>query len=180
VDSLYYVIRTSVAPESLIPAARRTIQEAQPSLAVSAMKSMPQWIDESLWQTRLWSWLLAVFAGVALVLAAAGLYGVVTYLALLRSREMVIRISLGATSAQIAGLMFGGMMQLVGLGIAAGVIGSLATSKVIGTLLFQVSPTDSRIYLTVAMTVAGVALLACWPPIRRASHANPASILKEE
>jgi putative ABC transport system permease protein len=179
-DSVFYVIRTSVSPDSLTQTARRTIQETEPGIAVSSIKPMPQWVDESLWQTRLWSWLLGAFAGVALVLAALGLYGVVAYLAMQRSKEMVIRISLGATAGQIAKLMLGGMMQLVGFGVCAGVAGSLAASKLIGTLLFQVSPTDIRTYVTVSALVGSVALVACFPPILRASRVDPASILKEE
>ena len=179
-DSVFYVIRTSVSPDSLIQTARRTIQETEPSVAVSAIKPMPQWVEESLWQTRLWGWLLGAFATVALVLAALGLYGVVAYLALQRSKEMVIRVSLGATAGQITSLMLSGTMWLVCIGVAAGLAGSLAASKSIGSLLFQVSPTDIRTYAVVSALVSGVALAACFPPILRTSRVDPASILKEE
>jgi predicted permease len=179
-DSVFYVIRTSRAPESLTREARRTVQEAAPEIAVSAVKTMPRWVEESLWQTRLWSWLLGAFALIALLLAALGLYGVVTYLALQRSKEMVIRLSLGATAGQVARLMLGDMLRLVGVGITAGIAGSLAGSRVIGGLLFRVSPTDLRTYVAVAALVGVVALLACCPPVIRATRVDPASILKEE
>lgn len=179
-DSLYYVLRTSVPPASLTEAARRTIQETEPSIAVAAIKPLDQWVGESLWQTRLWSRLLGLFAGVALLLAAVGLYGVVTYLVLLRSKEMVIRMSIGATGGQVASLLFGGMARLVALGLVIGVAGALSASRLIGAMLFQVSPTDLRTYVVVASLVVVTALLACGPPIVRISRINPMSILKEE
>lgn len=180
VDALYYVLRTSVPPESLTEVVRRTIQETEPSIAVATIKPLSQWIDESLWLQRLWSRLLAVFATIALVLAAVGLYGVVAYLVLQRSREMVIRMSVGATGGQIATLLLGGMLRLVASGIAIGVAASLAVSPLIGALLFEVSPTSARTYLLVASTVAAAAFLACCPPIYRASRFSPMSVLKEE
>lgn len=180
VDALYYVLRTSVRPQSLAEVVRKTIQEAEPSIAVAAIKPLDQWIAESLWLPRLWARLLAIFAAIALMLAAAGLYGVVSYLVLQRSKELVIRMSIGATGRQIAALLLGGMLRLVGLGVAAGVAASLAVSPAIGAILFQVSATGIRTYLLVAMMVTGVALLACCPPILRASRVNPMSILNKE
>jgi predicted lysophospholipase L1 biosynthesis ABC-type transport system permease subunit len=178
-DRVFYILRTSTAPESLAAAARRAIQETDPSIAILAIKPMPQWIEESLWQTRLWSWLLGAFAAVALVLAAAGLYGVVSFLVVQRSKEMVIRIALGATAGRICGMLLGGMLQLVALGLAVGVAGSLAISRLMGTIL-QVSPTDVRTYVVVCAAIAGIALAACCPPVLRASRVDPAAILKEE
>lgn len=179
-DALYYVLRTSVPPASLADAARRTIQEVEPSIAVAALKPLEQWVEESLWQQRLWSRLLGLFAGIALLLAAIGLYGVVTYLLLLRSKEMVIRISIGATSGQVAWLMLGGMLRLLMLGLIIGIAASAATSQLLSAMLFQVSPTDLRTYLLVSSVVAITALLACGPPILRASRVNPMSLLKED
>ncbi|MGH9160227.1 MAG: ADOP family duplicated permease [Vicinamibacteraceae bacterium] len=179
-DSLYYVLRTSVAPESLGEAARRAIHAIEPTIAVAAIKPLDQWVDESLWQTRLWSRLIGLFAGVALLLAAIGLYGVVAYLALLRSKEIVIRLAVGATNRQVAGLMLGGMLRLVGIGLVSGLLGSVAASRVLSAMLFQVSPTDLRTYVVVCFVVTSIALLACGPPILRASRVNPMSVLKEE
>jgi predicted permease len=179
-DAVFYVLRTSVDPASLIQAARQTIQATDPSIAVSTIKTMPQWIDDSMWQTRIWSWLFGAFAAIAVVLAAIGIYGLVSYLVLLRSKEMVIRLSLGATGSHIASLVFGGMLRLVLLGAAAGVAGSFAVSRLIEGLLFQVSPTDTRTYALVLGVITGIAMLACCPPVLRSVRINPTSVLKED
>jgi hypothetical protein len=179
-NALFYVIRTSLDPASLIAPVRQAIASADPGIAVSAIKTMPQWIDESLWQTRLWGWLFGFFAAAALLLSAAGLYGLVSYLVALRSREMVIRMSVGATGGQITRLVLGGMLRLIVAGVVAGVAASVVASRLIATLLFQVSATDPRIYAVVSVTVAGVTLLACCPPILRTSRVSVLSILKED
>jgi putative ABC transport system permease protein len=179
-NALFYVIRTSVDPGSLIASVRQAIVGTEPTIAVSSIKTMPQWIDESLWQTRLWGRLFGFFAASALLLSAAGLYGLVSYLVALRSKEMVIRMSIGATGTQIATLVLGGMLRLIIAGIVAGVIASITASRLIASLLFQVSATDVRIYSLVSVLVAGVTLLACCPPILRTSRVNVLSILKED
>jgi ABC-type antimicrobial peptide transport system permease subunit len=117
---------------------------------------------------------------VALLLASVGLYGVVSYLVLLRSKEMVIRLALGATRVQVARRLLAGMSRLVVVGIVLGVAGSLAVSRLIGSVLFGVSSTDPRTYALVCLVIAAAALLACGPPILRASRVNTMTILKEE
>jgi predicted permease len=179
-DSIYYVLRVSVPPDSLVETARRAIQEVEPTVAVASIKSLDQWIDESLWQPRLWGRLMSLFAIVALALAAIGLYGVITYVVLQRSKEMVIRISMGATGRRVAGLMLGGMLRIVAVGVIAGLAGAVAASRVIGSMLFQTSATDLRTYLAVCAIVAATALLACTPPILRVSRVNPMSVLKND
>jgi ABC-type antimicrobial peptide transport system permease subunit len=178
--NLFYVIRTATDPQPLTQTVRRVIQDAEPSIAVSTIKTMPQRIDESLWQTRLWGWLFGMFATVALLLAAAGLYGLLSYLVALRSKEMGIRMCMGATGEQIARLIFGGMFRLVVTGIGVGVLAAFAASRLIGTLLFRVSATDPTFYAGVSAAVAAVSLLACCPPILRSRRINVVSILYED
>lgn len=178
--NIFYVLRTSTDPRSLSQTVRRVIQDTEPSIAVSTIKSMPQRIEESLWHTRLWGWLFGLFAAVALLLAAAGLYGLVSYLVALRSKEIGIRLCVGATGEQIARLLLGGMFRLVIAGIVAGVLAALAASRLLSTLLFQVSPTDPWFYITVSVTVAAVTLLACCPPILRSRRTNVVSVLYED
>lgn len=178
VTSLFYVVRTSVDPGGLIAPVRQTIANAEPSIAVSAIKSMPQWIDESLWQTRLWGRLFLFFAATALVLSAVGLYGLVSYLVALRAKELVIRMSVGATASQIIRLVLGGMSRVILVGVFAGVLGAILTSRLLATLLFQVSAFDVRVYVSVSLLVAAVALLACCPPIFRVSRIDQVSVLK--
>lgn len=175
--TLFYVIRTSVDPDSLIETARRAVHTTEPSIAVSTIKTMSGRMHESLWQTRLWGWLLGLFAGAALLLAAAGLYGLVSYLVGLRAKEMGIRISLGATGDQIAGLVLGEMLRLIVAGAVLGVAMSLAASRLVATLLFQVSPTDIRLYIAVPLLVAGVTLVACGPPVLRSRRLDVMPIL---
>jgi ABC-type antimicrobial peptide transport system permease subunit len=178
--NLFYVIRTAADPQPLMQTVRRVIQEAEPSIAVSTIKTMHQRIDESLWQTRLWGWLFGMFATVALLLAAAGLYGLVSYLVARRSKEMGIRLCMGATGTQIARLILGGMCRLVVGGIAVGVFAAFAASRLLATLLFRVSATDPTLYIGVSATVAVVALVACCPPILRSRRINVVSILYED
>lgn len=175
--AMYYVLRTSVDPYSLIDVTRRTIQTIEPSIAVSTIKTMSRRMQEALWQTRLWGWLLALFAGAALFLAAAGLYGLVSYLVSLRSKEMGIRISLGATADQIAGLVLGEMLRLIGAGAALGIVTALAASQILAALLFEVSPTDVRLYVAVPLLVAVVTLVACCPPVLRSRRLDVMLVL---
>jgi hypothetical protein len=176
-NTLFYVLRTSVDPDSLVDAARRAIQTTEPSVAVSTIKTMNRRIHESLWQTRLWSWLLGLFAGAALCLSVAGLYALVSFLVSLRSKEMGIRMSLGASGDQIAGLLLGEMLRLIGAGTALGVAVSLAASRLIAALLVHISPTDVRLFVAVPLLVAGVALAACCPPVLRCRRLSATVVL---
>jgi predicted permease len=176
-NTLFYVLRASVDPDSLVEPVRRAIQTTEPSIAVSTIKTMSRRIQESLWQTRLWSWLLALFAGSALVLSVAGLYALVSYLVGLRSKEFGIRMSLGATGERIAGLLLGEMLRLVAAGAVLGIAASLATSRLIAALLIHVSPTDVRLYVAVPVLVAIVAVVACCPPVLRSRRLDLTRIL---
>jgi ABC-type antimicrobial peptide transport system permease subunit len=177
---VFYVIRTSIDPAALIGPVREAIAAAEPSIAIASIKTMPQWIDESLWQTRLWAWLFGMFAGLALLLAAAGLYSLVSYLVARRAKEMVIRMSVGATGGAIVLLILGGMLRLIVVGVVVGMAASIVTSRLIATLLFEVTATDVRSYLAVSLMVVVVALLACCPPILRTRRVDVVSVLHED
>jgi putative ABC transport system permease protein len=179
-SSVFYVIRTSIDPVALIAPVRETIAAAEPSIAIASMKTMPQWIDESLWQTRLWAWLFGMFAGLALLLAAAGLYSLVSYLVARRAKEVAIRMSVGATGGAIMRLILGGMLRLIVIGVVVGVAASIAASRLIATLLFQVTATDIRSYLAVSLMVVVVTVLACCPPILRTRRVDVVSVLHED
>jgi ABC-type antimicrobial peptide transport system permease subunit len=126
------------------------------------------------------SFLLAIFAGLALLLAAVGLYGVLAYSAMRRLREMAVRIAFGARPAHIRGLVFGHGFRLFGIGIAVGAVCVIATAHFIRSFLFGVAPFDPQIYGAVGITLAVVTLLAAWLPARRAVRVNPIVALRAE
>jgi len=133
------------------------------------------------WATqRLLSFLLAIFAGLALLLAAVGLYGVLSYSAFRRLREIAVRLALGARPAHIRGLVMGHGLRLFGIGIAIGALGVLASAGLIRSFLFGVSPLDPQTYLVVGLILSVVTILAAWLPARRACRVNPIVALRAE
>ena len=133
------------------------------------------------WSThRLMSFLLAIFAGLALLLAAVGFYGVLAYTALRRLREMAVRVAFGARPADIRALVFGHGFRLFGLGIALGAIAVGASAHVIRTFLFGVTPVDPQIFAIVGVVLAFITALAAWLPARRACRVNPIVALRAE
>jgi putative ABC transport system permease protein len=133
------------------------------------------------WAThRLLTFLLAVFAGLALLLAAVGLYGVLAYTAFRRLREIAVRLALGASPAHIRGLVMGHGLRLFGVGIAMGALAVAASAGVIRSFLFGVSPLDAQTYLAVGFILSVVTVLAAWIPARRACRVNPIVALRSE
>ena len=133
------------------------------------------------WATpRLMTFLLAVFSGLALLLAVIGIYGVMAYNGQRRTREIGVRLALGARRRQIATMMVGQGARLLALGLTIGLIGMLAVSRVLRSVLFEVNVANPAIYFTVGLVLAVAALLACWIPARRASRVNPMITLRAE
>ncbi|MDQ3135783.1 MAG: FtsX-like permease family protein, partial [Acidobacteriota bacterium] len=116
----------------------------------------------------------------ALLLAVVGLYGVMAYNGVRRMREIGVRLALGARRRQIIGMMLEQGMRLLAIGLLIGFLGALATSRVLRSLLFEVSPTDPLTYAGVALLLAGVAAVACWIPAHRASRVDPMITLRAE
>ena len=144
------------------------------------VRTMEERVAET-WAThRLLSFLLAIFAGLALLLAAVGLYGVLAYTALRRLREMAVRIAFGARPADIRGLIFGHGFRLFGFGIAVGALGVAASAHLIRSFLFGVTPVDPQIFATVGVILSLVTVLAAWLPARRACRVNPIVALRSE
>src|SRR5262249_53179665 len=123
---------------------------------------------------------LGTFAGVALLLAAVGIYGVVSYAARLRTREIGIRMALGASSRAIESLLLGRGLLLIAAGIAGGLLGAIALSRALESLLFGVTTTDAGVFAATTAGLAVVALLAAWLPARRATRLAPVAALREE
>lgn len=174
------VVRTAVPPESVTGEVRAAVTSVSPALPLYNVLTMEQVIDRSLASRRLNLWLLAVFAGIALVLSAAGLYGVISYLVAQRTRELGVRIALGAQRRDVIGLVMRQGASLTGLGILLGLLGAFVFTRVLGSLLYGVSAHDPLTFAAFAAMLAAVALLATWLPARRASRVDPILAIRAE
>jgi putative ABC transport system permease protein len=174
------LLRTANDPASLIPTARRVIHDVNPDIAINDIQPMDQVVTEALWQRRLWGVLFALFAGVALLLAAVGLYGVMSYLVSQRTREIGVYVALGARPLDIHRLIVGQGLKLLGLGVTLGLIAALALSRLIASLLFGVTAYDVPTFAGVSLLLAVVALAACVIPARRAATVDPIVALRAE
>ena len=175
-----FAIRTSVPPATLAQAAVAAIRAIDPEQPVGDIRTMVEVLDERLASQRLSALLLGVFAGVALLLAAVGIFSVLSYIVRGRSREIGIRIALGARRADVLRLVIVEGMSPALAGIAAGTIAALASAKVIKTLVFGVSASDSLTLVAVATTLAFVALMASLVPAYRALRLDPVKAMRAE
>ncbi len=174
------LVRGSGNVKALEKSVRAIINRIDPAQPVFDVRTMEERVAET-WSTqRLLSFLLAIFAGLALLLAAVGLYGVLAYSALRRLREMAVRIAFGARPADIRALVFGHGFRLFGFGIAVGVIGLAASAHVIRSFLFGVTPIDPQVFGIVGAALAVVTILSAWLPARRACRVNPIIALRAE
>jgi len=178
--SFYFTVRTSGKPESLASGIRAAIHQVDKDTAVVSVKTMEDIVAESIWQRRLWSVLLALFAATALLLAAAGLYGVMSFLVNQRTREIGIRMALGAQRSNVIANVMSRGMTLAGIGALLGLLASYALTWTLQSLLFGVTPSDPLISVSVTGALGAVAALACYVPARRASRIDPLIALRQE
>jgi putative ABC transport system permease protein len=141
---------------------------------------MDQVITDTLWQPRFNLQLIGLFAGLALVLAAVGLYGVISYSVAQRTHEVGLRMALGAQRRDVIKLVVRQGMALALIGVAAGLLGAFALTRLLGSLLFGVTPTDAVTFVSVVLGLLAVALLACYIPARRATKVDPLVALRYE
>jgi putative ABC transport system permease protein len=174
------VIRTASDPAPMLDLIRRAVHEVNPDFAVEGVKTMDTVIAESVWQRRLWSFVLAAFASMALLLAAVGLYGVMSFVVTQRTKELGIRMAIGAPAANVVSLILGQGSALAGLGALIGLLLAFSASRYLESLLFEVSPLDSAIFLAVPTLLILMAILACAVPAWRASRIDPISALRQE
>jgi len=173
------VIRTATNPVGLIGSVRQVIREVDPGIPVFGVFTMSERIADQTAQSRFTTWVLAAFAAIALVLSAIGIYGVMSYLVAQRTREVGIRIALGATRRQIVRLIVGRGTLLVGSGIVAGAAASIALQGVMSRLLFQVSILDGATIAAIGV-LAATGVLACYVPALRAARVDPLVALRAE
>ena len=179
-EAMTLVVRTAAEPSAIVPAIARAVQDIDPAQPVYQVRRLRDWLDESTAQPRFTTTLSGVFAIVALLLAAVGVYGVLSYSVAQRTQEIGVRMAIGAERAQIMRLVLGGGMAWALAGIAIGLLGAFALSRGLGALLFEVTARDPITYAAVGVMLALVALLACYIPAARATRIDPMIALRTE
>ncbi|MGH9445474.1 MAG: ABC transporter permease [Terriglobia bacterium] len=178
--NLSIVLRTAQKPTEVIPMVRQAVGESGTEQPVYAVKTMEQIVSASLSSRRFPMLLLEIFAGLALLLAAVGVYGVISYSVSLRTHEIGIRLALGARRADVLRLVVGQGMALVFPGIGIGIGAGLAVTRLLSKLLYGVGPADPVTFILVSIILCAVALAACYIPARRATKVDPVEALRCE
>ena len=174
---MYFAVRSSADdPTSLIPSIRWIVRELDAGAAVDHVATMDRLLANSTARPRLYAVLLAVFLG----LAALGIYGVVAYAAARRTREIGIRIALGARRAEVVRLMLGQSAAFIVLGVALGLVGAAAAAPWLRGLLFGLGPLDAPTFVSVTVALVGIAALASYLPARRAARIDPLRAIRYE
>jgi predicted permease len=175
-----YVVRSSVEPGSLVPSVREVVRQVDRAQPVAEVREMEQIVSEAAARPRFNSLLLGTFASLAMLLAAAGIYGVMSYAVTQRTHEIGVRVALGAQRRDVFKLIMGQGARLVLTGVAVGLLGAFALTRVMAGLLFGVTATDPSTFVGVALFLIGVAALACYLPARRATKVDPLIALRYE
>ena len=174
------VIRTAGQTAGVWPAIRTAIHEIDKTIPIYDVASMPERIGEQTARSRFTSWLMGIFAGVALVLALVGVYGVMSYAVTRRTQEIGVRMALGANRSQVLLLVVRQGMPLILAGILAGIAVSFGLTRLLSTLLYGVTPTDAFTFMSVTALLVCISLFACWLPALRASRVDPIQALRYE
>ena len=179
--SMSVLVRTSLDdPVAITPAVRRVLAQLDPSVPLGSAEPMSRIVAKSLARTSFTLLLLGVAAAMALALSAVGIYGVISYVVGQRRGEIGIRMALGAPVAQVKRLVVLQSVRLAALGVGLGLVAAVASTRVLASLLFEVSPTDPRVLALVAVALVGLAAAASYVPARRASRVDPAEALRAE
>src|SRR5215216_1130987 len=176
----HFVARTQGDPMALAKDIQRAIWQVAPDTGIFNVMPVTRLSANTIWQSRVWGLLFGIFSGIALVLATAGIYGVMAYFVTQRTREIGVRIALGAQWRDVLKLILRSGMSLVTIGLMIGLVAALALTRLMSSLLFEVSPTDPITFGAVALCVILAALLACYIPARRATKVDPMIALRYE
>ena len=179
-SQMTFVVRTTGEPLAAAPAVRAAVRTADPTLPVFEIKSMDQLLSDRVAQRRFSMTLLGTFAGLALVLGLVGVYGVTSYLVAQRTREVGLRLALGAQPGTVVRMVVRQGMIVAAVGVGAGLVASLALTRLMAGLLYEVSPTDVATLGVVTATLAGATMLANYIPARRAARVDPLVALRNE
>jgi putative ABC transport system permease protein len=174
------VVRSETPAAALVPAARHELAALDSGIAMFDIRTLRDVVNESVARQRFTTWIVAVFAGLALLIAAVGVYGVVSYSVSGRTREIGVRVALGASRRSVVSLVLAETFSLVGLGTAGGLVLCIFASRAIRTLLFATAPTDLLTYATVVGVLTGVGFIASVVPVRRAVSVDPNVALRYE
>ena len=177
--TLSVVARTAGDPNALAEALRRLVRERSPEVPMR-FTTMEAVLSENVATPRFRTLLFAVFAGLAVLLAMAGVYGVMAYAVGQRSNEVGLRMALGASTGSVLRLVLGQGLTLAGLGLALGLVAAVTASRLLTTMLFRVQPNDPAVYVAVAVLLGVVALAASYVPARRASKIDPLTAIRQE
>jgi putative ABC transport system permease protein len=174
------VVRTHGDPASLTGAIRKEVRAIDPDQPIAAMRTMNEWMDTAVAGSRYRTALLALFAFVALVLASTGIYGVMSYSVSQRTHEIGVRMALGARREDVMRMVVRQGMTLVMVGVGLGILGAIALTRLMSTLLFGVTAKDPLTFVAVATLLTLVAFVACYLPARRATKVDPLVALRYE
>ncbi len=178
--SMSYALKTAVPPSSVLPSVRSLISEMDPNLPLSSVRTMEDIARAGRAQTGFTMLLLGIAAGVGLLMGSVGLYGVISYVTAQRTREIGVRMALGAEQADVRGMILRQGMAVTVVGLVVGLVGAFGLSRFMASMLFQVDATDPATYIVVAVVLLAVSTLATWIPARRAARTNPVDALRWE
>lgn len=177
---LSFAVRSRGNPSATAPAVVKIVRAVDSNVGIDAMIPMDRLVASSVARPRFYSVLLGVFAGVAGMLAAIGIYGVLAYAVVERTQEIGIRMALGAQRSNVLALVLRRGAFLTTIGIALGLLGAAATTRMLQSMLFGVAPLDPTTFVAVSLTFAGVATLASYVPARRATKVDPIVALRRD
>jgi putative ABC transport system permease protein len=177
---MYLVVRSSENATALVPPIRSQLASMDDTIPLAQVRSMDELLDESLVQQRFRTWLISGFAALALLLSAIGLYALISYSVSQRTREIGVRVALGAQRSNVLGMVLREGMQLLGFGLLLGLVGAFLATRIMRSLLYSTSSTDALSFIVTSLTLIAVALLACYIPARRATKVDPMVALRYE
>jgi ABC-type antimicrobial peptide transport system permease subunit len=175
-----YIVRSTTSPTGLMLSVRRTVDAVDAKLAIAQVRTLQNILDKASAQMAFTMVLIAIAAGIAVMLGVIGIYGVTSYIVTQRTGEIGVRLALGAEPRSVATMIVrqGGLVALGG--ISVGLAAAFAGSRVIESLLYGISPRDPGVFAATTSLLLGVALVACWLPARRAAHLSPLDALRAE